>query len=112
MPSPSPARPGAGSPSGTPGRAGMRGPGAVPPGAAAVTLFLASLGVGLVTASVPAIAAGGFPLQFGVTDVLNLAYGAIMIFGAFVAYAVNSAGYSVWLGVPGPGVAAGVPSRP
>ena len=78
----------------------MRGPGAVPPGAAAVTLFLASLGFGLVTASVLAIAAVGFTLQFGVTDVLNLAYGAIMIFGAFVAYAVNSAGYSVWLGLP------------
>jgi len=65
-----------------------------------VTLFLASLGFGLVTASVLAIAAVGFTLQFGVTDVLNLAYGAIMIFGAFVAYAVNSAGYSVWLGLP------------
>ena len=49
--------------------------------------FLASLGFGLVTASVLAIAAVGFTLQFGVTDVLNLAYGAIMIFGAFVAYA-------------------------
>ena len=64
-----------------------------------MTLFLASLGFGLVTASVLAIAAVGFTLQFGVTDVLNLAYGAIMIFGAFVAYAVNSAGYSVWLGL-------------
>jgi len=64
-----------------------------------VTLFVASLGFGLVTASVLAIAAVGFTLQFGVTDVLNLAYGAIMIFGAFVAYAVNSAGYSVWLGL-------------
>src|SRR5262249_22258425 len=77
----------------------MPGPAAVPPGAAPVTLFLASLGFGLVTASVLAIAAVGFTLQFGVTDVLNLAYGAIMIFGAFVAYAVNSAGYSVWLGL-------------
>ena len=65
-----------------------------------MTLFLASLGFGLVTASVLVIAAVGFTLQFGVTDVLNLAYGAIMIFGAFVAYAVNSAGYSVWLGLP------------
>src|SRR5215470_18057051 len=78
----------------------MPGPAAALPGAAAVTLFLASLGFGLVTASVLAIAAVGFTLQFGVTDVLNLAYGAIMIFGAFVAYAVNSVGYSVWLGLP------------
>src|SRR5215469_17299649 len=77
----------------------MPGPAAAPPGTAAVSVFLASLGFGLVTASVLAIAAVGFTLQFGVTDVLNLAYSAIMIFGAFVAYAVNSAGYSVWLGL-------------
>jgi branched-subunit amino acid ABC-type transport system permease component len=47
--------------------------------------FLASFGFGLVTASVLAIAAIGFTLQFGVTDVLNLAYGAVMTAGAFVA---------------------------
>jgi branched-subunit amino acid ABC-type transport system permease component len=64
-----------------------------------VTLFLASLGFGLVTAAVLAIASVGFTLQFGVTDVLNLAYGAIMIAGAFIAYAVNQAGASVWLGL-------------
>ena len=64
-----------------------------------MTLFLASVGFGLVTASVLAIAAVGFTLQFGVTDVLNLAYGAIMIFGAFLAYLVNENGVSVWLGL-------------
>src|SRR5215831_13098597 len=77
----------------------MPGPAVVPPGAAPVTLFLASLGFGLVTASVLAIAAVGFTLQFGVTDVLNLAYGAIMIFGAFLAYLVNENHVSVWLGL-------------
>ncbi len=64
-----------------------------------MTVFLASLGFGLVTAAVLAIAAVGFTLQFGVTDVLNLAYGAIMIAGAFVAYVVNQAGLSVWIGL-------------
>jgi branched-subunit amino acid ABC-type transport system permease component len=64
-----------------------------------VTLFLASLGFGLVTAAVLAIAAVGFTLQFGVTDVLNLAYGAIMIAGAYIAYVVNQAGASVWIGL-------------
>jgi len=64
-----------------------------------MSLFVASIGFGLVTASVLAIAAVGFTLQFGVTDVLNLAYGAIMIFGAFLAYAVNQAGVSVWAGL-------------
>ncbi len=66
---------------------------------APVSLFLSSVGFGLVTASVLAIASVGFTLQFGVTDVLNLAFGAIMIFGAFVAYLVNQAGVSVWLGL-------------
>jgi branched-subunit amino acid ABC-type transport system permease component len=64
-----------------------------------VSLFLASVGFGLVTASVLAIASVGFTLQFGVTDVLNLAYGAIMILGAFLAYLVNENGISVWLGM-------------
>lgn len=64
-----------------------------------MTIFLSSLGFGLVTASVLAIASVGFTLQFGVTDVLNLAYGSIMIAGAFVAYMVNAAGLSVWIGL-------------
>jgi len=64
-----------------------------------VTAFLSSLGFGLVTASVLAIAATGFTLQFGVTDVLNLAYGAVMTAGAFVAYVLNAAGVSVWIGL-------------
>src|SRR5215469_2794655 len=77
----------------------MPGPAAAPPGGPPVTLFLASLGFGLVTAAVLAIAAVGFTLQFGVTDVLNLAYGAIMIAGAYIAYVVNQAGASVWIGL-------------
>jgi branched-chain amino acid transport system permease protein/neutral amino acid transport system permease protein len=64
-----------------------------------VTIFLSSIGFGLVTASVLAIASVGFTLQFGVTDVLNLAFGAVMIFSAFVAYLVNSSGISVWIGL-------------
>ena len=64
-----------------------------------MTVFLASVGFGLVTASVLAIAAVGFTLQFGVSGVLNLAYGAIMIFGAFLAYLVNENGVSVWFGL-------------
>jgi branched-chain amino acid transport system permease protein/neutral amino acid transport system permease protein len=64
-----------------------------------VSLFLASVGFGLVTAAVLAIASVGFTLQFGVTNVLNLAFGAVMILAAFMAYLVNSHGASVWLGL-------------
>lgn len=62
-----------------------------------MTIFLASLGFGLVTSSVLAIAAVGFTLQFGVTDVLNLAYGAVMIAGAYLAYVLNSHGVNIWI---------------
>lgn len=64
-----------------------------------MTIFLASVGFGLVTASVLAVAAVGFTLQFGVTDVLNLAYGAVMIAGAYLAYVVNQAGLNIWVGL-------------
>jgi branched-chain amino acid transport system permease protein/neutral amino acid transport system permease protein len=64
-----------------------------------MTIFLASVGFGLVTASVLAVAAVGFTLQFGVTDVLNLAYGAVMIAGAYLAYVLNQAGLNIWVGL-------------
>ena len=64
-----------------------------------MTIFFASVGFGLVTASVLAVAAVGFTLQFGVTDVLNLAYGAVMIAGAYIAYVINQAGLNIWVGL-------------
>jgi branched-subunit amino acid ABC-type transport system permease component len=64
-----------------------------------MSLVVPAFGFGLVTASVLAIASVGFTLQFGVTDVLNLAFGAVMIFGAFTAYLLNSHGISVWAGL-------------
>ncbi len=64
-----------------------------------MSIFLASVGFGLITSAVLAIAAIGFTLQFGVTDVLNLAFAAVMTTGAFVAYWLNQSGVSVWLGL-------------
>jgi branched-subunit amino acid ABC-type transport system permease component len=64
-----------------------------------VNLLEASLGFGLVTAAVLSIAAVGFTMQFAVTDVLNLAYGAVMIVAAYAAYALNHAGVTIWVGV-------------
>jgi branched-subunit amino acid ABC-type transport system permease component len=62
-----------------------------------VNTLLPAIGFGLVTASILAVAGVGFTLQFGVTNILNLAYGEIMTAAAFVAYLVTSAGISVWL---------------
>ena len=62
-----------------------------------MTIFLASFGFGLVTAAVLAISSVGFTMQFAVTDVLNLAYGAVMIAAAYIAYAVNQDGVTIWV---------------
>lgn len=59
-----------------------------------------SFGFGLVTAAVLAIATVGFTMQFAVTNVLNLAYGSIMINSAFVAYYLNVHGVTAWATVP------------
>jgi branched-chain amino acid transport system permease protein/neutral amino acid transport system permease protein len=71
-----------------------------------MSLFVASLGFGLLTAAVLALAAVGFTLQFAVTNVLNLAYSGVMIVCAYIAYAVNAAGVSIWVCVL-VGIAAG-----
>jgi branched-subunit amino acid ABC-type transport system permease component len=62
-----------------------------------MSLFLQFVGFGIVTAAILAIASVGFTLQYAVTNVLNLAYGAIMTVGALVAYSVNTSGVSIWI---------------
>jgi len=62
-----------------------------------VSLFTAAFGFGLVTAAVLAIGAVGFTMQFGITNLINLAYGDVMITSAFVSYALNQHGVSIWI---------------
>ena len=64
-----------------------------------MNLFVAAFGFGLVSVSVIAIAAVGFTMQFGITNMINLAYGKVMISSAYVAYYLNRAGISIWLGM-------------
>jgi branched-subunit amino acid ABC-type transport system permease component len=71
-----------------------------------VSVFVESIGFGLVTAAVLAVASVGFTLQFAVTNVLNLAYGGVMIVSAYAAYAVNQRGVSIWISALA-GIAAG-----
>jgi len=65
----------------------------------AVDLFVAAFGFGLVSMSVIAIAAVGFTMQFGITNMINLAYGEVMISSAYVAYYLNRAGFTIWVGM-------------
>ena len=66
-------------------------------GMSAVSVFMSSFGFGLMTAAVLAIATVGFTMQFAVTNVLNLAYGSVMINSAFVAYYFNARGMNAWV---------------
>lgn len=65
-----------------------------------MSIGIAAVGFGLVTASILALAAVGFTMQFGVTNVLNLAFGNIMTAAASVAYLVNEHGINIWLCIP------------
>jgi branched-subunit amino acid ABC-type transport system permease component len=59
-----------------------------------------AIGFGLVTASILALSAVGFTLQFGVTNIFNLAFGDVMTVSAFTGYVINvKLGQSIWLGL-------------
>ncbi len=64
-----------------------------------MSIYAAAFGFGLVSTAVIAIAAVGFTMQFGITNLINLAYGEVMIASAFVAYGLNQAGISIWVGL-------------
>jgi branched-subunit amino acid ABC-type transport system permease component len=51
-----------------------------------VDVFIPAIGFGIVTASILALAAVGFTLQAGITNVVNLAYGSMLTVAAFAAY--------------------------
>ena len=58
-----------------------------------------AIGFGLVTSAILALCAVGFTLQFGVSNILNLAYGDVMTVSAFMAYLVNATGAGLWLAI-------------
>ncbi|HEV2475043.1 MAG TPA: branched-chain amino acid ABC transporter permease [Candidatus Dormibacteraeota bacterium] len=66
-----------------------------------MSLYVAAFGFGLVSTSVIALAAVGFTMQFGITNMINLAYGEVMIASAYVAYYIDIAGLSIWLAMIG-----------
>ena len=55
-----------------------------------MNLIPLSVGFGLVTASVLALASLGLTLQFGVTNYVNFAYGAFLTLGAYLVWQISS----------------------
>src|ERR1700694_780538 len=62
-----------------------------------MSIYAAAFGFGLAAAAVLAVAAVAFSMQFGITDIVNVAFGPIMVACAFVALGFNLLGISVWL---------------
>lgn len=59
--------------------------------------FWLAVGFGLVTASVVALGAVGITLQFGVTNYVNFAYGALMTLGAYISWEfVHKYHWNIW----------------
>ena len=72
--------------------------------------FWLSVGFGLVTASVIAVAAVGLSLQFGITNYINFAYGDFMALGAYLAWELNAGllHWNIWLAMIGGSLLVGV----
>jgi branched-subunit amino acid ABC-type transport system permease component len=66
-----------------------------------MNILIAAFGFGLVSMAVIALAAVGFTMQFGITNMINLAYGEVMIASAYVAYYIDAAGVSIWIAMLG-----------
>ncbi len=64
-----------------------------------LSTLLSAIAFGVVLASIIAIAAMGFTIQFGLTNVLNLSYGGVMTIGGYVAYLAVAHGISAWYGL-------------
>src|SRR5579872_3949314 len=60
-------------------------------------IFVSSLGFGIIVAGVLLVATVGFTLQYAISGVFNLAYGAIMGVAMLIAYLLNSAGVNIWI---------------
>lgn len=62
-----------------------------------MTLFMTIILFGLYSAALYAIGGVGFTLQFGVTNVLNLAYGALITSSIFLEYYLTGHSTNLWL---------------
>jgi branched-chain amino acid transport system permease protein/neutral amino acid transport system permease protein len=62
-----------------------------------MNVFIEAVGFGIAAGAVISLGAVGFTVQFGISNVLNITYGALMTLAAYLGYALLSAGTGVWL---------------
>lgn len=64
-----------------------------------MSLFVETLGFGIFSGCVIALGAVGFTVQFGISNVLNVAYGTFLTLGAYLGYVLNTQHMNLWLSV-------------
>jgi branched-subunit amino acid ABC-type transport system permease component len=62
-----------------------------------VGVVVQTLGFGIAAGAVISLGAVGFTVQFGISNVLNITYGAFMTLAAYLGYALLNRGLDVWL---------------
>lgn len=68
--------------------------------------FLLALGFGIVSASIIGLSTVGFTMQFGISRLFNVSYGAVMTLCAYLAYSIDIQLHtSLWLGIVAGGAA-------
>lgn len=69
------------------------------------SVFTQAIGYGVLSSAVIGLAAVGFTLQFGISNILNLAYASVMALSMFVAYVAQHAGVNIWISMALGGIA-------
>ena len=71
-------------------------------------LLIQAIGFGIASGAVISLGAVGFTVQFGISNVLNVSYGALLTLAAFVGYALLQIGISIWLALALTSIATGI----
>ena len=73
-------------------------------------LIVESIGFGIATGAVIALGAVGFSVQFGISNILNITYGALMTLAAYLGLLMIDHGVNAWIALGIAGVAVGFAS--
>ncbi len=73
-------------------------------------LFIEAIGFGIATGAVIALGAVGFSVQFGISNILNIAYGSLMTLAAYVGLVLINHGVNAWVALGLGAIAIGVAS--
>lgn len=71
-------------------------------------LFIQAIGFGIASGAVISLGAVGFTVQFGISNVLNVSYGALLTLAAFIGYAMLQVGMNIWLALALTAIATGI----